>query len=78
LFSGLHPVSAQENWVRKPEWIKHFRAAKANGSILIYDLNRNHYSAFNVKRANAVSACFDFQNSKLTHRFGNPRRARRP
>lgn len=51
MLSNVGSVSAQENWQRKPEWIKHFRAAKVNGSILILDLKRNRYSAFGIKRA---------------------------
>ena len=46
-----HPVFAQNNWERKPEWQKHFRKANVSGSLLLFDLNRNRYSAFNIQRA---------------------------
>lgn len=72
----VRPVFAQDQWERKPEWQKHFRAAKVNGSLLLFDLNRNRFSAFNLQRAKTrflPASTFKIPNSLIGLQTGSVR-----
>jgi beta-lactamase class D len=50
---GVAPARAvRDGAIReRPKWERHFRAANVEGSFLLYDLKRDAYEAWNVKRA---------------------------
>ena len=46
-------TSRTSEWREVPEWKQYFKAARVEGTFLLYDLNAETYLVYNAKRANA-------------------------
>jgi beta-lactamase class D len=49
--SSSRSGEARARWASAPQWNTHFQKAGVNGSFLLFDLNRGHYTAWNRQRA---------------------------